>query len=249
MAKYVIEDTTLTNMADAIREKTGGTEPITPSNFATEIAGIQSGGDTTIEDGLVEGTLTEYSNDRVTNVGEYAFYHTTISKIDLPNVTSVKKMAFQSSFVQSLNLPKATSIGETSCGWCSSLQQINIPNVISIDKTAFRQTSLPSITLPKVTNVANDAFYENENLKSVDFYSKVTIATHAFVFCSVLETVILRSETMCTLSGIGVFSSTPIESGTGYIYVPDNLVDSYKSATNWSTYASQIKPISELEEN
>ena len=31
-----------------------------------------------------------------------------------------------------------------------------------------------------------------------------------------------------------------------YFYVPDNLVDSYKAATNWSTYAAQIRPISEL---
>ena len=34
--------------------------------------------------------------------------------------------------------------------------------------------------------------------------------------------------------------------GTDYIYVPDNLVDGFKIATNWSTYATQIKPISEL---
>ena len=34
--------------------------------------------------------------------------------------------------------------------------------------------------------------------------------------------------------------------GTGYIYVQDNLVEQYKSATNWSTYADQIKPLSEL---
>ena len=31
-----------------------------------------------------------------------------------------------------------------------------------------------------------------------------------------------------------------------FFYVPDDLVDSYKEATNWSTYADQIKPISEL---
>ena len=31
-----------------------------------------------------------------------------------------------------------------------------------------------------------------------------------------------------------------------YFYVPDDLVDSYKAATNWSAYASQIRPISEL---
>lgn len=44
MAKYVIEDTTLNNTANAIREKTGKTDKITPSNFATEIASIESGG-------------------------------------------------------------------------------------------------------------------------------------------------------------------------------------------------------------
>jgi len=32
------------------------------------------------------------------------------------------------------------------------------------------------------------------------------------------------------------------------IYVPDESVDAYKSATNWSTYASRIKPLSEYTE-
>ena len=31
-----------------------------------------------------------------------------------------------------------------------------------------------------------------------------------------------------------------------YFYVPDDLVESYKSASNWSTYTDQIKPISDL---
>lgn len=39
---------------------------------------------------------------------------------------------------------------------------------------------------------------------------------------------------------------TTIEKATGYVYVPDDMVDTYKSATNWSTYASQIKGMSEL---
>ena len=30
---------------------------------------------------------------------------------------------------------------------------------------------------------------------------------------------------------------------TGYIYVPRALVNSYKAATNWSTFASQIRAI------
>ena len=32
----------------------------------------------------------------------------------------------------------------------------------------------------------------------------------------------------------------------GYIYVPDNLVNSYKSASGWSDYSTQIKGLSEI---
>ena len=35
----------------------------------------------------------------------------------------------------------------------------------------------------------------------------------------------------------------PIASGAGYIYVPAALVDSYKVATNWSTYAAQFRAL------
>ena len=57
--------------------------------------------------------------------------------------------------------------------------------------------------------------------------------------------VILSGPTVCTLETNFVFDNTPIASGTGYIYVSDNLVDTYKAATNWSAYASQIVAISE----
>ena len=44
------------------------------------------------------------------------------------------------------------------------------------------------------------------------------------------------------------FGNTPIGKGAGHVYVPDELVDAYKTATNWVAFADQIKPISELEE-
>ncbi len=44
MAEYIIQDTTLTAIGDAIRAKTGGTELITPENMPTEIENIKSGG-------------------------------------------------------------------------------------------------------------------------------------------------------------------------------------------------------------
>lgn len=44
MAKYTINDTTLTAIADAIREKSGTTGGIDPANMAALIAAIEAGG-------------------------------------------------------------------------------------------------------------------------------------------------------------------------------------------------------------
>lgn len=41
---------------------------------------------------------------------------------------------------------------------------------------------------------------------------------------------------------------TAIASATGYIYVPQSLVDQYKAATNWATYANQIRAIEDYPE-
>lgn len=44
MPNYMIEGQTLTDIADAIRAKTGSSDPITGANMATEIENIPSGG-------------------------------------------------------------------------------------------------------------------------------------------------------------------------------------------------------------
>ena len=55
---------------------------------------------------------------------------------------------------------------------------------------------------------------------------------------------IIRSTTISILSATNALTDTKIARGEGAIYVPTNLVDTYKAASNWSTYASQIYPIS-----
>lgn len=61
-----------------------------------------------------------------------------------------------------------------------------------------------------------------------------------------LTTLIIDSPEVFNLSGSNPFTGSGIASGTGYVYVPDNLVSSYQAANVWSTYASQIKGLSEL---
>ena len=67
-----------------------------------------------------------------------------------------------------------------------------------------------------------------------------------FYNCVNLKTLIINNPNVFKMTNVNMLNNTPIKSGTGYVYVPDNLVETYKSTTNWSTYATQIKGISEL---
>jgi hypothetical protein len=88
----------------------------------------------------------------------------------------------------------------------------------------------------RVTSVGTYALGYLTQLAGLDFAKVTHIAEFAFAYSYFLETLILRGDTVCTLSATNAFTSTKIASKTGYIYVPRALVDSYKVETNWSGY-------------
>ena len=123
---------------------------------------------------------------------------------------------------------EVTKVGASALSYCYELESVTFGVAVYITGYVFDQcTSLKRVDLPNVKT-----FYNN-----------------VFKGCTSLEKVILRREDIVvSLGNVNSFSNSGVAAGTGYIYVPDNLVDSYKTATNWATYASQIKPLSELEE-
>ena len=73
-----------------------------------------------------------------------------------------------------------------------------------------------------------------------------TIATATLRNCPHLVAVIMDEITEApSLGNTNAFQDTPIASGTGYIYVPDALVNTVKAASNWSNFAAQIKGMSD----
>lgn len=181
------------------------------------------GGDHADEDAIVSGTITDYTNDRVTSIRDYAFY------------------SYYS--LTSADLPAATSIGESAFYDCTRLTSANLSAATSIGNNAFQDCfSLISANLSAATSIGEAAFY-NSGLTSADLSAATSIGYSAFGSCSKLTSLILRASTqVCTLS-TNAFNRTPIASGTGYIYVPAALVDSYKTATNWTTYANQFRAL------
>ena len=101
-----------------------------------------------------------------------------------------------------------------------------------------------------VTMIGAGAFAECKSLALVDVPNVTNIASAAFQWETALRTLILRGNSVCKLDTTAAFTGTPIQTSStaGAIFVPDNLVNTYKSATNWSTFAAKIKPLSELEE-
>jgi len=130
-----------------------------------------------------------------------------------------------------------------------SLAVVDFPNVTSTGVNVFYACyALHTVNLPSLISINSNMFAYSSLLKRLDFPSVESISGGAFSGCSRLVTLILRkADTVCTLENVSAFSGTSIAKGTGFVYVPDDLVEQYKAATNWSTYASQIKPISELE--
>lgn len=105
---------------------------------------------------------------------------------------------------------------------------------------------LVSVVCPNVTAVYGFAFQNCMSLLLLD--CKATRIEWPFQNATNFETLILRGDSVATNAASDTFDSTKMANGTGFIYVPRSLVDSYKAATNWSTFASQIRAIEDYPE-
>ena len=89
-----------------------------------------------------------------------------------------------------------------------------------------------------VTSIGFRCFYNCKTLTSIEIPDSVTsISNYAFNNCISLSSITVNAATPPTL-GTSVFNGSNCP-----IYVPAQSVDAYKSATNWSTYASRIQAI------
>lgn len=139
-------------------------------------------------------------------------------------------------------------------------------NVNNMEKMCMSCTNLETIKL-NTNNVNNvkSMFNSCTRLQTVDITSldKITSTSNItqFVYgCYSLTKLIIRNMTVVPALDSGSFGGCYHFDGTvnstynpdglkdGRIYVPDNMVDQLKQATNWSVYADIIVPSSTLQE-
>ena len=184
--------------------------------------------------------------DGVTSVGNSMFYNCqSLASIIIPDsVTSIgSSMFYNCQSLASITIPDSvTSIGFQAFGECYSLASITIPDsVTSIDDGMFyRCYSLASITIPNsVTSIADTVFSGCYSLSSIIIPDSVTsIGSSMFYNCYGVAFYDFSNHTSVpTLSETSAFSGIAADC---QIRVPASLVDTWKAATNWSTYASHI---------
>ena len=130
------------------------------------------------------------------------------------------------------------------------ITSVTVPNGITIiGESTFYSCGLTSINLPSsLTTIKGYAFYQANNISSLIIPSGVIeIGSMAFHNCANLANFTIKATTPPTL-GSGAFDGTTLKPSFK-IYVPDESVDAYKSATNWSSLSDRIKPISEKPNN
>lgn len=148
----------------------------------------------------------------------------TISEVtaeDLQGVTKLRAYAFAGA-----NLSKGITLPDS---------------ITAISNQAFMYTSLPNINIgDAVKTIGSSAFTGCASLAEVSIGSGVTkIDNAAFSGCTALKKITCNAVTPPTL-GTNAFNNVPSDC---IIYVPEDSVSAYKTATNWAARANYIFPI------
>ena len=152
--------------------------------------------------------------------GTSGFSTIEIDGVEQPTVESTYTFSTIGEHTVKYTLIDPTSIGNFAFNYCNSLTNIVIPD--------------------SVTSIGANAFRNCSGLTSVDIPNSVTSITgYAFENCSSLTRVTCLATTPPALSRYDVFKNT----NNCPIYVPAESVDTYKAASNWSSYASRIQAI------
>ena len=129
---------------------------------------------------------------------------------------------------------------------CTSLKYVELPAVTEFLGAMFKNTAIEEIIVPEGVEYIDQGFgWDCNHLRFLSLPSTIKTLTKSSSLLSKTAsmTVICKAITPPDFPG-GWGYLTVIEA----IYVPDESVELYKSATTWSTKASVIYPLSKYAE-
>lgn len=254
MSNYLIQGETLTNIANAIRTKTGKTDSIATENMATEISGIA---EYPLYDGATEEINFNYEFNgntySVSSIGNVTADYITIPKTynNLP-ITAIRANAFYNhSYVKG----KVTIGSNITKIGSSCFRNTNITNLLILGKNVTMETHafFHNKKLTNVTilggQVGDYSFRESSILETVNLAEGVTyIGTSAFTQCVKISSMIIPDSVTTTGSEMfyGCYGLKTLKIGSGMTIIPQymcagctglQLID-FRSATSVPTLSN-----------
>jgi len=179
-------NTTLKNIADAIRYKLETDELISPIDFPSKISEIPVAvGGFDDPTPIITGTVRLVSNS-ASFIRAYAFYDCSqLAAVSFPNCTSINNGVFANcSALKTVNFATCTSIGSSAFYQCSNLSTFSFPNCEYIGNSAFYNCSkLSNIDLPNCSFIGNNAFTNCYNISSINLPNVKVLGGAAFCAC------------------------------------------------------------------
>lgn len=147
--------------------------------------------------------------------------------------------------ITEIDIPSGiTNIGSCSFRDCQLLERVVIPEgVTSLSSSGFYNCyALTSVTLPStLVTIRNYAFISCSNLPNITIPSGVTMmGQQCFHGCTSMQYMILEGSTPPT-----IFVNT-FNNNTCVFYVPDDAVNTYKTANIWSDLSARIFSINDF---
>lgn len=205
----------------SITENGTTTEDVT--NYASaEITVNVSGGSSVTAQDIYDGTFPSgdvvVSNKSVTGISLYG--NTVMTSFASDSITQFKA---SSAFYG-----------------CTALKTVRLTGAISQNQSNMWQNcpNLESIEMPNYnTSLGQYALADNPKLTFADIGNCSQVVANAFKNASILNTIVIRRTSVCSLQNVSAFAGTPFASGGsgGTICVPSSLISSYQTASNWST--------------
>ena len=201
------------------------------------------------------GTITGLGGATNGGVSTFSQCHNLTSVVLPTTVKTIPNYCFNhDENLATINLENITSIGSAAFRDCSSLNlELNLPNLTSMGASCFSGTGITKVlSLGSITSLGNFStgtvacFAPCPNLTYVNLPATLTnIPGYCFVNDSKLETLICNATTPPKLYNTGVFSGCTLLK----IYVPysedHSILNAYKTASNWSNYATKIFELNE----
>lgn len=237
MTMKLYTESYIEDIADAIRTK-GGSGTYKVSEMAQAIEDLPSGSGGFDPDVIAEQTMSgNIVLDTATTIRKYAFFgNASLTKVTAPHVTSVQQQAFESCTNCEFDLPEVISVAQA---FRYVERSLYLPKCTTITGTygfGGKHTDNTYIALPRLTSAIPTDGMRGCSSQIIDIGKCPSIGTRG-LYQGMPKTVLVMRKTdgVCALT-----SGALNKASTLNIYVPNDLLTEYQSATNWSSLTGVV---------